>query len=445
MIIDILLTIFLVALNGFFVAAEFAIVKVRSSQLDLKTHRDATLARIAKHITSHLDAYLAATQLGITIASIGLGFIGEEVAKEVVLGIFHYFHIDINPIQLRSLSTTIAFVFITFMHVVFGELVPKSFAIRYSLPTTIAVALPLRFFYFVFVPFIWTFNGFANFVLNAIGVPAASHESVHSEEELRILIEESSKEGEIEKSTSRLLDQVFKFDDKFVKQIMMPKDKIVALDIDTPLQEVISTAIFEGYSRIPLYQGDINNIKGLLYTKDLLKLLANNHEITSLHDLRMPIHTTSPNKRVGDLLEEFQKKRRHMAVVKNDAGELIGLVTIEDIIEELLGEIYDETDESNIIAIGEGEYMLSGLLSVSELNKILPEACFPESEYYETVSGMLLNFIGQRTPRIGETVLIQGYEFTILKKKTATSEKIAVVQMKVPQNAVSNSHDASVG
>jgi CBS domain containing-hemolysin-like protein len=428
MAFDILLTIFLVLLNGFFVAAEFAIVKVRGSQLEVNTPENSSIRKVALHITDHLEAYLAATQLGITIASLGLGWIGESVAERLILDFMHLIGYNLSHELAHEIAMPIAFIFITFLHVVFGELAPKSIAIRYALPTTKVIAWPLRIFYIFSLPFIFLFNGFANLLLRLIGINSAAHEEAHSEEELKILISESAKGGTIQAKKVDLLENVFTFDDKLVKQVMIPRTKIFAIDIEEPLEKSINKIIEEGYSRIPVYQDNIDNIVGVLYTKDLLRLWHKNRENTDFKSILKEPYFVPSLKRLGDLLQEFQRNYKHIAFITDEFGGTVGLVTMEDIIEELLGEIYDEYDEKNdlVIKISDNEYIANAIATIGNLNERLPIA-LKENRHYETLSGLMLFQLG-RIPEINESIKTEGYELTVLQR---SHSRVEIVGMKV--------------
>ncbi len=443
MLLGVLITLFLVLLNGFFVAAEFAIVKVRSSQLEVGTANNKSLQKITQHISQNLEAYLAATQLGITIASLGLGWIGEGVAEQIILAIIHALGFNEHTKLAHQIAMPVAFMFVTFLHVVFGELAPKSIAIRYALPTTIWLALPLRISYLVFMPFIFLFNGFANILLRSIGVQSAGeHGETHSEAELQILIEESSKEGIIHENKKLILEKVFKFDDKTVRQVMTPRSLMKSLDIAWELPKIMEVIVEEEYSRFPVFSENINNIAGILYTKELLKIWKNNGKNKNYvfnikeHIKKDPLYVPS-NKRLGDLLKEFQKNRKQIAIVVNEHGETLGMITLEDVIEQLLGEIYDEYDDYDeenekdlLYEIEPYSYSVNALATIMALNRVLPEI-LPESEDYETLSGLILDRAG-RIPKAGEEFKIGNYNIQVaaLIKKT----RIKTVVIKYEKN-----------
>ena len=286
------LTLFLVFLNGFFVAAEFAIVKVRASQIEVHKGIKSSAANAAKKIVTHLDSYLAATQLGITLASLGLGWVGESSLTPVILKTFDLFGFSGPEYDTlaQSLSFPLAFVIITILHIVFGELAPKSLAIQFPTKTTFAVSWPLCVFYIIFKPIIWSMNGFANVLLRAIGITPVHGGDIHTEEELKMIITESQEGGAIEETERELIQNVFDFDDRRVINVYTLKKNVSSLNVDTPIQEVVDFCITEGYSRYPVYGETEENILGMLYTKDLFREYTKKGENFSIKTiLREPI------------------------------------------------------------------------------------------------------------------------------------------------------------
>jgi len=428
MITDLLITLLLVFLNGFFVAAEFAIVKVRASQVEIKANQGNPLGAYAKNITSHLDRYLSATQLGITLASLGLGWIGESVVSKIVIDFFHFINQPLNPTDAHAIAFPIAFITITIMHIVFGELAPKSVAIIYPLQTTLSVSLPLHIFYTICRPFIWFLNGFANLIVRAIGIDPAKTADIHTEEELRMILTESEEGGAIKQSEHELIQNVFEFDDRVVRQILIPRNKIAAIDAESTREELISKVIDEGYSRMPVYQETLDNVIGVIYTKDLIKVLYEKN-YKGVDELLRPAYFVPMNKRINDLLREFQTQHIQMAIVTNEFGGTSGIVTMEDIIEELVGEIQDEYDDEKppVDKKSETEYVVNATANINDVNDLLPIA-LPESPNYDTISG-LLNYIYGRIPAVNEKRNFAGYEFTIVKrfKHSVDSVKMTVL------------------
>lgn len=428
MIADILLTALLVFLNGFFVAAEFAIVKVRQSQIDLKANQGNTVAKTAQHILDNMDKYLSACQLGITLASLALGWIGEPVVAKMVRSFTDFFSLSITEESLHQLSIVIAFGLITVLHIVLGEQVPKTAAIRHPLNYTMYVSLPLRGFYLLFAPFIWILNGLSKGLLRLFGLHGSDHAEIHSEEEIRMLLTESEEGGAIKTSEHDLIQNVFEFDDRVVRQILIPRTKISAIDVESSKEEVIQKVIEEGYSRMPVFQDSLDNVIGVIYTKDLIKALHEKN-FKGVNDLIRPAYFIPLNKRINDLLREFQSQHIQMAIVTNEFGGTAGIVTMEDIIEELVGEIQDEYDDEKppVEKKSETEYVVNAMSSISDANDLLPIA-LPESPNYDTVSG-LLNYIYGRIPAVNEKRSYGGYEFIILKrfKHSVDSVKMTVL------------------
>lgn len=424
MILDIFLTAVLVFLNGFFVAAEFAIVKVRSSQVEIKAGKGSYLAKISMKIVEKLDSYLSACQLGITMASLGLGWIGESVVARMIMQGF-----DMSPESAHTIALPAAFVLITVLHIVFGEQVPKIFAIRHSLAMTLVISLPLKIFYIVLRPFIWFLNTFSNLILRMVGInPRKGEDDIHTEEELRMILTESEEGGAIRPSENELIQNVFEFDDRVVKQILIPRTKISALDVQSTKQEIIQKVVDEGYSRMPVYAESMDNIVGIVYTKDLLKILHENN-FRNINDIMRPAYFVPLNKRINELLKEFQTQHIQMAIVTNEFGGTAGIVTMEDIIEELVGEIQDEYDDEKPVVEkkSETEFIVNAMANVSDVNDVLPIS-LPESTSYDTVSG-LLNYIYGRIPAVNEKKVYGGYEFTVIKrfKHSVDTVKMVVV------------------
>ncbi|TPE43858.1 hemolysin family protein [Pontibacter mangrovi] len=437
MILDILLTIFLVLLNGFFVAAEFAIVKVRSSQIELKAQAGNAMAKLAQHMLTHLDAYLSATQLGITLASLGLGWIGESVVARLVINVMHTFGFQGSEALAHTIALPISFAIITVLHIVFGELAPKSLAIQRSESTALAVAYPLRFFYILFRPFIWLLNGLANMVLRGLGIQPMHGAEVHTAEELRLLFEQSVEGGAIQDSHHELIENVFQFNERMVKQILVPRTKMVAIDINIPEDELMEVIFNEGYSRLPVYSGNTDNIVGILYVKDILSIMRLGKPIV-IEELMRPAYFVPETKKINLLLKQFQRRHMHMAIATDEFGGVSGIVTIEDIIEELVGEIQDEYDEEAPLVerISDFEYKVNGSAAISDANDFLPYP-LPEGEDYETVGGLLNVVYGQIPDNLNETTTLNEYDIRILEKSERRVDWVLLTVREEEREAIS--------
>ncbi len=422
MTFDLFLTLFLVFLNGFFVAAEFAIVKVRSSQIALEK---GTLSKdAAKIIVNNLDGFLAATQLGITLASLGLGWVGEEVMSGIILNLMDNMGLEMSETTAHNISLPIAFVMLTVLHIVFGELAPKSIAIRYPASTTLRISIPLRIFYFIFRPFIWLLNGFANLILRLFGIKPMSETEIHSEEELKLIIAESEEGGAIESSERELIQNVFDFDNRIVRQIMVPRVKMTMIKADTSVAEALNIVLKEGYSRYPIYDNNKDEILGVVHSKDVVTVhILNNGK--SLLDIMRPVHFIPETKPIDVLLRDFQRRKTQMAFVVSEFGGVIGLVTLEDILEELVGEIQDEHDQEQqiVIALDKNVFQIAAQSSLHDINKLL-EVPFPESEEYETLAGLLT--YERPALKEGDEFILFNYKIKIMKVNQTLPEVVDV-------------------
>lgn len=429
--INILLTILLVLLNAFFVAAEFAIVKVRLSQIQLRGQSGSHVARVTEHIVNHLDVYLSATQLGITFASLGLGWIGESVVAEIIKSFFTLFNISLSPELIHQISLPTAFFTITALHIVLGELMPKTMAVQYTERTAMFVAVPLRAFHFIFNPLIWVLNNTANALLKFMGIQPLSQHELYSTEELRLILDQGKESGALKSAEHELINNVFEFTERSVRQIMVPRTNMIALDISTPGTRVVDFFVEEGFSRIPVYQGSIDNIVGVVHAKDIIALM-HNPQLIILHDLVRPAYFVPETKPINKLLRDFQRRRIHMAVVLDEFGGTSGLVTLEDIMEELVGEIQDEYDEEKPIVekVGQSEYNVRAAAAIADVNEHLPLP-LPESEQYDTVSGLVNDAFG-RIPDTGETICFAEYECKILQKAKHTVSLVRLRQIEKP-------------
>ena len=432
MISEILLTLVLVLMNGFFVAAEFAVVKVRHSQIDLKAGQGNSLAKISQHIIKNMDGYLSACQLGITLASLALGWIGEPVVAKILGRVFDFWHIDISSENLKHLSLVLAFSLITILHIVLGEQVPKTAAIRNPLSTTLLISGPLRIIYLIFTPFVWMLNGLSNITLKILRLHSAKHNEIHSEEELRMILTESEEGGAIKPSEHELIQNVFEFDDRMVKQIYVPRTKLVAIDVDDNYDKILDKVFEEGYSRQPVYKDSIDNIIGILHSKDLIQSLRKKEPV-DIQTILRPAYYVPLTKQINELLRELQRQHIQMAIVTNEFGGTEGIVTMEDIIEELVGEIQDEYDDEKPLVEkkSETEYIVNATASISDINDLLP-ITLEESPDYETVSG-LVNMLFGGIPAVNEKKRFGGYEITILKR---FKHSVELVRLTVVDNNV---------
>lgn len=415
MLIQVIITLVLVLLNGFFVAAEFAIVKIRASQLEQKAQEGNKMAILSKQIVANLDGYLAATQFGITLASLGLGWIGEPVVSKILISGVELIGITLDPVLAHQIALPTAFAIITVLHIVFGELAPKSIAIQRPEATTLFLSYPLHGFYVVFRPIVWVLNGIANFILKGIGITPTHGSEVHSSDELRYLVQQQKESGMIEAADYDLIKNAFNFSERIAKQVMIPRTKVVGVDINDFTEVDLEKVLEEGYSRIPVYEDSMDQIIGVLHLKDLLMKMRKGSEVV-LSELVRPISMVPESKPIGAILRDFQLSRQQMAVIVNEYGGVEGIVTMEDILEELVGEIQDEYDnETPIVKNENGNYLVLGSASLSDINEHLPTDIFKEGDY-ETLAGFLISKFN-RIPSIGEKIRTRDYEFMVMKKQ----------------------------
>ena len=363
------LIILLLFLNVLFVAAEFAFVGVRKTRIQQLSNEGNFDAKLAMDGIKNLDRYIAAVQLGITISSLGIGWVGESTLARLIHPIFQFLPSQMDTIATHTVSVTIAFVLITVLHVVIGELMPKSIALQYPDKTTLFVAKPMFVITRLFAPMIAILNGLGNFLLKLCRIePANSHHMVHSTEELNMLIDASCKGGVLNEKEAEILQNVFKFSDLTAGQIMIPRPDMVCIPSDASIEEINNIIIENQYTRYPVYEGSIDNIQGLIHIKDIYPLLVKNKEfsIPSLLREAFFIPETMP---VDKLALEFQKHKSQMAIVVDEFGGTSGLVTHEDVMEEILGEVQDEFDddeEAEIKQLGNGIYEICGKVRLDE-------------------------------------------------------------------------------
>nr|WP_144919549.1 hemolysin family protein [Paenibacillus bovis] len=413
-IVSLILIAILIALTAFFVATEFAIVKIRSSRVDQLIEEGKPGAKAAKHVTTHMDEYLSACQLGITVTALGIGWLGEPALKDMIQPLLRNF--EISSSVSHVISVAVAFLIVTFLHVVVGELAPKTVAIQKAEMVTLAFAKPLIWFYRVMFPFIWALNGSARLMVRMFGLqPVKEHEESHSEEELRIILSDSYKSGEINQSELTYVNNIFKFDERIAKEIMVPRTEMISLSTEDNFQDWLKIIKKEKLTRYPVYEGDKDNVIGLVNIKDILMAQiknsgpADNVKVTSFLKPIILVIDTIP---INDLLLKMQQERTHMAVLLDEYGGTSGLVTVEDIIEEIVGEIQDEfdTDEiAEVTKLGEQHYSFSGKVLINEVNDLLGTNL--SDEEVDTLGGWILSQNFDITE--GEVVLAEGFTFTV--------------------------------
>ncbi len=407
---QLLLVFFLIFMNGFFVAAEFSCVKIRPSRLETLIQEGSRQAKYAKRLTDHLDASLSVTQLGITLASLGLGWVGEPAVATLILPVTRFFGLD-DAIG-HTVSLAVAFSIITAMHIILGELTPKTMAIQNVEKIMLTVALPMLIFHRVMYPFVWLLNHVANWVARQLGFEVASEgEEAHTEEEIRLLMEESHRKGLIDDTEVDFVDNVFDFTDLNVREIMTPRTDMVCVYLEDTVEENLKTILEEQLTRYPICHEDKDHIVGFLHVKDLMKVMAEGRK-PNLRRLARKALVVPESMDVSVLLKTMQKQRSQMAIVVDEYGGTSGMVTIEDIVEESVGDIQDEFDEERPTAERRGRRVFSvdAKMLLEELDDIL-EVCI-EDEDVDSVGGWLYDQIGT-APRVGQMAASGGNTFYV--------------------------------
>lgn len=410
MFIDLLIIAVIIAFNAFFVAAEFAIVKVRHTQIALLESQGHQRAKIAHHILKRLNEYLSAAQLGVTLASLGLGWVAEPIFEHLLSPVFPLINVT-DPGMIYSLSAATGFALITFIHITIGEQVPKAIAIQYPKQMTLLVAVPFRLFNVIFRPFIYLINNVSNLLVRLLGVKQSERaESQHSEEELRLLLREGEKTGVIDDTEHELIENIFDFGDKTVADALVPRTQMFTLQADTLLAVAVDQIIREGYSRIPVFGENHDDVLGILFSKDLLRGLVERSEKT-VRDLIRPAMYIVETKSLSVLLREMQKNHVEIAIVVNEYGGLEGMITIEDILEEIVGDLQDEHDSesSGMHELSDGSFIVAAITPIDDFNERLG-AALPESPHYTTVGGFILKLFGH-IPVKGERTVFEKLEF----------------------------------
>lgn len=410
-------------MNGFFVAAEFAIVKVRSSRIEMLMHDGNTKAKYAKKLVDNLDAYLSVTQLGITLASLGLGWVGEPAVARIIDPLVIYFGI---PSEVaHTISFALAFSFITALHIILGELAPKSLAIQKADSVVMWVAVPMITFYKVMYPVVWVLNHMANWILKQAGIQVASEgEAAHTEEEIRILMEESHKQGYIDKTELTFVDNIFDFAERNVREVMIPRTDMVCLYVEDPFEENVKIALEEHHTRYPICDEDKDNIIGFLHIKDLLRGMSAG-EKPDLRDIARKVTAVPESMPLSNLLKLLQKHKAQLAIVVDEYGGTAGMVTVEDILEEIVGEIQDEFDEErpSIEKRDENVYSVDARLLLEEINDVLEMNL--DSESFDTIGGWLYSKI-EIPPEVGEKIVENGDEFVVAEVDNVRITRILI-------------------
>lgn len=430
----VLITLLLVFLNGFFVAAEYSFVRVRETQLDELAAGGNAAAKRAKKISDHLDSYIGAAQLGVTLASLAIGWIGEPAVAALISPLFGWLR-EISEPLFHILSFAIAFAAITYAHIVIGELAPKYLAIQRALRIAVLSAYPLDVFYQIVRPFNWLVSKSANTIVSWLGIQPHDALDAHSDQELKMLVAASAKQGVLQESERVIVGNALDFADTVVRQVMVPRTEIVAVPEDLDLTGLVATARQTRFSRFPVYRDDLDHIVGLVHVKDLLGVDRTSH--ATARDLMRRVPFIPETLRLDQALAEFRRQRAGLAIVIDEFGGTAGLVTLEDVIEQLVGEVTDEFDAGDAQRIKEespGTYVIDGLVSLDDIRDRLDLTLADEP--YDTVGGMVFGRLG-RLAKVGDAVEIESYRFTVTQVDGRRVAQVRVQRIRQPRRAAS--------
>ena len=397
--------------NAFFVAAEYAFVSVRHTRLDELIGQGDKRARVVRKIVSDPSHFISAMQLGITISSLALGAIGEPAVSRLLEELFGH----VAPGVSTTVSVVLAFVVISILHVVIGEIIPKSYTLPRAERVALAVSRPVRVFFVVFGPFIRFLDWLAQLLMRLLGIPTTDElESAHSEEELRLLVHRSRGVGLLEAAEEEMIGKVFDFADTEVRQVMVPRPDVVALPIGLGPREAMEQVLRHPYTRYPVYDGDLDDIVGILHVRTLFGASQNGGAAsTDLRELIRPAHTVPETKRLADLLGEFRRTKSHMAIVVDEYGSLAGIATLEDLIEEIVGDIADEFDlpETAILRLGRDRLRIEGSFPIEDFNERFGRSL--PTDDYNSIGGFVFGELG-RAPQPGDVVEYDDTRFEVV-------------------------------
>jgi CBS domain containing-hemolysin-like protein len=428
--LNLLAALVMVGLNAFFVAAEFALVRVRESRIVQLEQEGSARAGVVRGTLRDLDSYLSVCQVGITVASLALGWLGEPAVSHLIEPVLAGVGVGSDQV-VTVVSVIIGFSVITYAHLVFGEQAPKYFSIQRAERVALWVSRPLNLFRLVLRPVVWVVNASTNFILRPWGIRLGEEMEAHSEEELRIMISSSTASGVLDPEEREYLNNVFDFGDRVAREIMVPRPDIEALPSGAPLAELAERAAFGRYTRYPVYEEEMDNILGAVHVKDLFRAAKEEPEGFDIQTLVRECLVVPENKSIEQILQEFQKRKLQMAIVIDEWGSVEGLITIEDILEEIVGEIQDEFDEGEaaIEQIGDDLYAVDGRIPITEVNENF-HLDLPHEDF-DTIGGFILGSLG-RPPEVGDTVEADG---AILNVKSVDGPRVSMLTLRRDEDA----------
>ena len=440
--INIFIILFLLFVNGFFVAAEFSLVKVRKTRLEQLCNEGNSNAKRALKLVNDVNKMLAAAQLGVTIASIALGWVAESTIVQLIEPVFKIFFSSHSVITAHAVAVPISFVLVTYFHVLLGEQLPKCISLRHPETLALLISTPMDVFITVFKPFVWLLEVSGNKILAACHANSEDASLVHSTEELDMLVDASYNEGVLNETEAEMLHNMFKFSDLMAKQVMIPRTDMVCIPNDISFEELNKVAMENQYTRYPVYEENIDKILGFIHVKDLYSL-AMTKENYSMKKIIRPLMLVPETMTLDNLVIEFKKRHIQMAVVIDEFGGTSGLITLEDVLEEIIGDVQDEFDEdveADIEEIGENTYLANGMMRIDELVKFfdLKEALFEEDDV-DTIAGLVVKLLG-RIANIGDAVSFNGLTFTVTEIDGARITKLQIYRE--PQKEVEENEEA---
>jgi putative hemolysin len=431
-ILGLIAVVVLVTLNGFFVAAEFALVSVRRTRIEEMIAQGVTSAVVVRKAIHDPDQFIAATQLGITLASLGLGWAGEPALSHVIDPVIALIPLPAAwaDTTAHTISAAIAFSIITFLHVVVGELAPKSIALQRPEQTALVVARPTMWAETLFRPGIWLLNGAGNFILRTLGFnPAAGHELVHSVEEIKMLVAASTTHGLIDESEHEMLDAIFELRQMNVRQVMIPRTEMVTIASGTTLRQLLEVLKETPYTKIPVYEKDKDHIIGIIYVRDIVDEIAKGDLDRPILPFMRPAIYLPESTRITGALAAFREGRQHVAIVLDEYGGTAGMVTLEDILEEISGEIPDqfEQDEQEIMKLPEGIWLVDGLANIEDVSDAL--GIDLNDDNYDTIGGFVMGRL-ERIPENGDEIIVDGFRFCVDNVDGMRIDKLRIVPNK---------------
>jgi putative hemolysin len=406
----------LILLNAFFVAAEYGLVTARRTRIVELQHQGNRRARDVLRITSDPPHFIAAMQLGVTLTSLAIGAVGEQALSNLFDGVLS-----------TVLAAVFAYLVLTYLHVVIGELVPKGIALGHSEGTALFVAAPVRLFFTIMRPLIWILQRSTEVVLKWLGLrPPGADDEVYSEAELRLIVSQSTAGGEIEQQEQEMLYKVFDFADKEAKDVMVPRPEVVALSIDLPPEQCLEAVMDSPFTRYPVYRESLDDVVGILHVRDLFRALRDRgmHEVT-VEEIVRPAHIVPETKDLAALLAEFRRTNQHMAIVVDEYGDMEGIVTLEDLLEEIVGDIEDEFDlpDESVEQVDEDTVIIDGTFPIDDFNERF-HAGLPDEDYH-TMAGFVFGLLG-RQPEPGDTIAHDGMRFDVLEIEGSRILKLAI-------------------